>query len=126
MTRRLDVAALRLMTETTGQLTKVQVQSVSAWPQVAFKDLKSHETKIDPENRTVEYVLKLKPKKKIEDFQTLKIIEESVWALLGDTWRTTFKMGERILYAGSRRQEIRNATGISFGKGREGFDPSRA
>lgn len=126
MTARADVAALRMMTETTGQLTQVQVQSISSWPKVAFPEVKSHETQIDPVAKTVVYDLKLKFLRKITDLQTLKIIEESVWALCGDTWRTTFKVGERILYAGSRRQEIRNAAGISFGKGREGFDPSRA
>ena len=126
MTRRLDVAALRLNTEITGQVTAVQVQSVNAWPSVAFKELKSHETRIDPQTREVEYLLKLKPKKDIKDLRSLKIIEESVWALLGDTWRTTFMVGKRILYAGARRREIRNDTGNSFGQGRGSFDPSRA
>lgn len=126
MTRRLDVAALRLNTEITGVVTAVQVQSVNAWPAVAFKELKSHETRIDPQTREVQYLLKLKPKKEIKDLRALRIIEESVWALLGDTWRTTFMVGKRILYAGHRRQEIRNDAGISFGQGRGGFDPSRA
>lgn len=123
MTRRLDIAALRLNTEITGEVKNVQVQSVNSWPKVAFKDLKSHETRIDPEKREVEYLLKLKPKKSIKDLRALKIIEESVWALLGDTWRTTFKVSGRILYAGNRRREIHD-TGISFGKGRGGFDPT--
>lgn len=126
MTQRLDVAALRLNTEITGEVTAVQVQSVSNWPKVAFKELKSHETRIDPHTREVQYLLKLKPKKEITDLRALKIIEESVWALLGDTWRTTFMVGKRILYAGPRRREIRNDTGISFGQGRGSFDPSRA
>lgn len=126
MTKRLDVAALRLQTEMTGILADVQVKSVNAWPPVAIKGLKSHETRIDPDGRSVEYVLKFQPKKDIKDLRVLKIIEESVWALLGDTWKTTFVVGKRILYAGVRRKEIRSDTGISFGKGREGFDPSRA
>lgn len=126
MTRRLDVAALRLATEITGEVKAVQVQSVAAWPTVAFKELKSHETRIDPERREVTYLLRLKPKKNIKDLAKLKIIEESVWALLGDTWRTTFKIGNGTLYAGVRRQEIRNDAGVNFGQGRGGFDPTRA
>lgn len=126
MTARPDVAALRMLTETTGQITQVQVKSVTSWPKVAFKDLDSHETRIDPEKHTVEYVLKLKSKKKISDLRALKIIEESVWALLGDTWQTSFRVGKSILYIGSRRQEIRDAGAVNFGKGRAGFDSEGA
>jgi len=125
MTQRLDVAALRMQTELTGEVTTVQVQSVNSWPKVAFSELKSHETRIDPEGRTIEYVLKLKPKKAIKDFQKLKIIEESVWALFGDTWKTSFKIGSKTLYAGPRRKEIRNDSAIDLGKDYRGFDPTR-
>jgi hypothetical protein len=125
MTQRLDVAALRFQTELTGVVNAVQVKSISAWPSLGIKGLKSHETQINPESREVTYLLKFKPKKDIKDLRVLRIIEESVWALVGDTWRTTFIVGKRILYAGARRKEIHD-TGISFGKGRAGFDPSRA
>lgn len=126
MIERLDVAALRLQTELTGRLVAVQVQSVSSWPRIALKDLKSHETRINLETREIEYVLRMKPKKTVRSLQELKIIEESVWALLGDTWRTSFRVGKSIIYAGTRRREPRRDTGIDLGKGREGFDPSGA
>lgn len=126
MTQRLDIAALRLQTELTGQLSAVQVQSVSSWPKVAFSEVKSYETRIDPETHEVEYVLTLKARKKIQDLRVLRIIEQSIWALLGDTWRTIFKIGDQMLYAGERRREIRNALSGNFGQGRSGFDPSRA
>lgn len=126
MIDRYDINSLRTMTEMTGQLIQPQIQTIQAWPKIAFKEVKSYETKIDLDNRRIEYVLKLKPKKTITDFKALKIIEESNWALCGDTWQTSFMVGGRILYAGNRRQEIRDVNGISLGKGRAGFDPSRA
>lgn len=126
MISRDDISAHRLYTEITGALNQTQIKSVNSWPLVAFKDLKKHETRINPETCEVEYVLTLKPKKSIKDFKMLKIVEESVWALLGDNWKTTFRVGKRILYVGARRREIRNDDRVSFGQGRAGFDPSRA
>lgn len=123
-TERDQIAAMRLYTEMTGLVTEVQSKSVAAWPRIMLKNLKSHTTNLNLDTREVEYVLKVKTGKKLEGLQNLKMVEESVWALLGDTWRTSFKASGRILYAGARRKEIRSDTGInSFGEGRGSFDP---
>lgn len=119
-----QIAALRLATEMTGQLTPVQAKTISIWPKIAIKGLKKHETRINLDTREVEYLLKLKSKTAIVDPQAIKIIEESIWALAGDTWRVIFKNGQRLLYNGVRRKEIRNDQGNSWTEDLSGFDPS--
>jgi len=117
-----QVAALRLLTEWTGQVTDIQVKTLNAWPLIMIPDLKSHEVQINLDEHKVTYKLKFQANKTLKEFGALAKIEQGVWTLLGDTWLTTFEVGKRTIYAGTRRKEFVNA-GINLGKGREGFDP---
>lgn len=124
MMNRAEFAAFRICTEMTGQLVHTQVQSIASWPKLAIKGLKECETRINTDTREIEYLLKMKNRTSVEP-QAIKILEESIWALAGDTWRVTFKIGKRILYNGVRRKEIRDDQG-NWTEDLSGFNPDGA
>lgn len=119
------LTALRLLTEWTGQVTEAQVKTLNIWPSVMIDGVKSHEVRIDVNEKKVVFKLKFKANKSLKDLNAVSRLETGVWALLGDSWKTIVKGDGRILYAGSPRRVV-NGAGINLGQGREGFDPKRA
>lgn len=120
-----QLTALRLLTEWTGQVTEAQVKTLNIWPKVIVPNVKSHEIRIDLNEKKIVFKLKFKPKKVLKNFDCLTKLEMGVWALLGDSWRTVVRGDGRILYTGTPRKAVSNGSGISLGKGREGFDSKR-
>jgi len=120
------LAALRLLTEWTGQISENQVKTLNMWPLVMIEDLKSHRVTINLDEHKVVYHFTMKSGKKIKDLTPLTRIEAGVWALLGDTWYTIVRAGKQVVYAGTRRKEFRLEQFSSLGTGREGFDAERA
>lgn len=96
----------------TGVLTEMQTKTVSMLPMLSFSEIGTMTTSFDLQNREVVYVVKLKKNRSIKEPKFFRIIEESIWALLGDDWRMTFKVfGRRgVLYGGSPR--VRRSTSV--------------
>jgi len=120
------LAALRLLTEWTGQISENQVKTLNMWPLVMIDGLKCHRVAINLEERKVVYHLTMKTGKQLKDLTPLTRIEAGVWALLGDTWYTMVRAGKQMVYAGTRRKEYRLGQFSSLGTGRSGFDPKGA
>jgi hypothetical protein len=116
------LAAMRLLTEWTGQVSENQVKTLNLWPSVMLQGVKSHRVAINLDEHKVVFHLNMKPGKVIKDLTPLTRIESGVWALLGDTWYTMVRAGKKVVYAGTRRKEFKLGQFNSAGSGRKGPD----
>lgn len=122
---RTDMAALRLHTKMTGEVVDIQCKTVAAMPKVIFNEVSKSTTEIDTENKTVNFILKPKIFRSINDFNKVKMIENAVWVLFGETWRCSLFVKDKKIYEGEPRKADFYGS-EEFGRGREGFDPERA
>lgn len=120
------LAAMRMLTEWTGQVTENQVKTLNLWPSVMLHDLKRHRVTVNLLEHKVVFHLELKPGKRIKDPEALARIEAGVWALLGDTWYTMVRAGKKVVYAGTRRKEFKLEQFNSVSPSRKGPKPERA
>ena len=116
------IVAMRTLTEWTGQVSENQLKTLRLWPMALIPGIKKHTAKIHTEERKVEYSIVLKPKHSLSDTSTLSQIEVGVWAILGDTWYTVFKVNGKTVYEGKRRKELKNGQDNQLGSGRKGFE----
>jgi hypothetical protein len=114
------LAAMRLATEWLGTISDIQIQTINAWPKVFLEEVKSHKVELDPDTHTVTYNLSLKPKKTISGCGSFDKINAGVHMVLGDSWRTVFKLKKVVCYTGVRRKAFVRQDPYSdgFGKGR--------
>ena len=117
------LAAMRLLTEWTGQVSENQVKTLNLWPSVMMPGLKSHRVAINLDEHKVVFHFNMKPGKQIKDLTPLTRIESGVWALLGDSWYTMVRAGKQVVLAGTRRKEFKLGQLNSFGSGRSGLEP---
>jgi hypothetical protein len=117
------LAAMRMLTEWTGQVSENQLKTLNLWPAVMVPGTKSHRVAVNLDEHKVVFHLTMKPGKTIKDLTALTRIESGVWALLGDTWYTIVRAGKKVVYSGTRRKEFQfdtNSSGPRQGPDTEG------